>query len=156
MRSILSQISLQEFQTLRDDEELSNLEIAQRLDVSYATVLKILGPQPKGLRKKRQFYGRVSKSKNPTHLRVVNPNETESEDSSEPKEAALISIDRPLVMGGRVGVYTIHPVNGKLDIEICDQCIRSIDPESIDTIITELERVRGNYKKVQRGDLTVW
>lgn len=156
MRSILSQISLQEFQTLRDDEELSNLEIAQRLDVSYATVLKILGPQPPGLRKKRQFYGRVSKSRKPTHLRIVDPSETESEDSSETQEAALISIDRPLVMGGRVGAYTIHPVKGKLDIEICGQYIRDIDLESVDTIITELERVRDNYKKVQRGDLTVW
>ena len=156
MRSILNQISLQEFQTLRDDEKLSNLEIAQRLDVSYATVLKILGPQPTGLRKSRQSYGRVSKSRKSTHLRIVDHDETKSEDSIETQEAALISIDRPLVMGGRVGAYTIYPAKCKLDIEICGQYIRGIDPESVDTIITELERVRDNYKKVQRGDLTVW
>jgi hypothetical protein len=36
---------------LRDEESLTNREVAERLDISYGTVLRLIGPQPEGRRK---------------------------------------------------------------------------------------------------------
>lgn len=49
-------VSLQELQYMRDQEHLSNAEIAKRLDVSHGTIVKYLGKSPfqkKGGRRER-------------------------------------------------------------------------------------------------------
>ena len=43
-------ISAEEMLRLREEEGLSNAEIAQRLDLHYATVHKYIGKQPEGIR----------------------------------------------------------------------------------------------------------
>lgn len=146
MRPVLKDISMSELETLRNEEKLTNREIASRLGVSYQTILKILGPQPAWLKKPRHFYGRVSKSRSPVSTYRDEP----------VKEAALISIDRPLVMAGNCGSYTVYPSGKVFDIEINNQFIRGIKLDQLNTIILELTRISENYKKLDRGDLMTW
>jgi len=51
--SLLEEISIPEMQRMRDEEGLSNREIAARLGISYATVHKYLGPQPNDIKRRR-------------------------------------------------------------------------------------------------------
>jgi len=48
---LLDEVTIQEMMNLREIEHLSNAEIAERLDVHYATVIKYIGKNPKGIRK---------------------------------------------------------------------------------------------------------
>lgn len=40
---------------MRDEQGMSNREIAEALGVSYTTILKLIGKQPASVRKERQF-----------------------------------------------------------------------------------------------------
>lgn len=52
-RSLLDDVSVDELLRMRHEEELSNQEIADRLDVNRQTIYRYIGPQPKGMRKYR-------------------------------------------------------------------------------------------------------
>ena len=51
-RKLLKDIDLETLYAMRRDEEMSNADIASALGVSYGTVLSLIGPQPKNVRRK--------------------------------------------------------------------------------------------------------
>ena len=52
-RKVLDDLTVAEMRRLRDEEDLSNQEVAERLDITAVTVWKYLGPKGKG-RKRSQ------------------------------------------------------------------------------------------------------
>ena len=54
-RKLIDEVSIQEMRNMREIEHLSNSEIAERLDVSHATVLKYIGPAGREYRKPRVY-----------------------------------------------------------------------------------------------------
>ena len=50
-KSLLNDISMQELSTMRENG-MTNREIAEKLDVAYSCIHRILGPQPDGMRAK--------------------------------------------------------------------------------------------------------
>ena len=60
-RSLMEDVSISELLRMRDEEGVSNREIADALGVSYSCIKKYIGCQPKGMRKVRSkgvVYGR--------------------------------------------------------------------------------------------------
>ena len=47
-------VTRSEMQTLQEEEKLSHREIAKRLEISYNTVLRYLGPQPEWITEKNR------------------------------------------------------------------------------------------------------
>lgn len=141
MRSILHDISLQELQYMRDHDKLSNREIADRCGISYNTVVRYLGRQPKDI---------------PRQFRLSSGHHTISDRSEEPVEVALICIDHPVTMQGKVGIYTVHPSTSTVDIKINDQVIKDISYDDLDTIVLELSRISNRHKDVDHPELIAW
>lgn len=50
-RKLIDEVSIQEMRNMREIEHLSNSEIAERLDVTYKTVTKYIGPAGREYRK---------------------------------------------------------------------------------------------------------
>ena len=69
---ITDEVSIEEMRTLRE-EGLSNREIGRRLDVSYETVRKYLGNQPKGI---RAVYGSLRRPVEEAPVTPVTPQHT--------------------------------------------------------------------------------
>ena len=88
-RSLMESVSVREMQEMRDNEGMSNNEIAEALDVFYMTVYKYIGAQPKGLRKARK----VLQDRQPI--------------KEEPAPACLVLQNRNIELHGVVGVYGI-------------------------------------------------
>lgn len=88
-RSIMESVSVREMQEMRDNEGMTNNEIAEALDVSYMTVYKYIGAQPKGLRKARK---------------VLQDRRSIKEG---PAPACLVLQNRHIELHGVVGVYGI-------------------------------------------------
>ena len=67
-RSLMEDVSISELLRMREEENMSNQEIADALGVSYDCVKKYIGPQPKGMRKMRSkgvVYGRSKAEETP-------------------------------------------------------------------------------------------
>ena len=92
MRSLLSDVTLAEIQAMRDEQGMSNREIAEALGVSYTTILKLIGRQPASIRKERQF--------------VEPPKAVKSIDDDRP--AALIVAERTYHLQGELGKYDVY------------------------------------------------
>lgn len=143
MRSVLHDFSLQELQYMRDHDKLSNREIADRCGISYNTVVRYLGRQPKDIPRSQislspDFPLVPDRSKDPVEV------------------AALICIDHPITMQGKVGIYTVHPSTSTIDIKINDQVIKDISYDDLDTIVLELTRISKRHKDVDPPELIAW
>ena len=140
MRSILQDFSLQELQYMRDHDKLSNREIADRCGISYNTVVRYLGKQPEDIPRYR-----------------IRSSDHRTVHKDDPVEvAALICIDHPVTMQGKVGIYTVHPSTSTVDIKINDQVIKDISYDDLDTIVLELTRISKRHKDVDHPELIAW
>lgn len=128
------------------DQGMSNQEIADTLGVSYMTILRYIGKNPN--RAKRSTSVRKARSTNPDP--VVPTKKYDQPDIV--KEAALVSGDILYSMQGSVGTYEINPKEKTIRI-----CKDRITYDELDTVITELSRIRDNLKgKDVSYRLIVW
>ena len=127
------------------DQGMSNQEIADTLGVSYMTILRYIGKNPN--RAKRSTSVRKA---NPTNTDPVSTKKYDQPDTV--KEAALVSGDILYSMQGSVGTYEINPKEKTIRI-----CKDRITYDELDTVITELSRIRDNLKdKDVSYRLIVW
>ena len=128
------------------DQGMSNQEIADTLGVSYMTILRYIGKNPN--RAKRSTSVRKANPTNPDP--VVSTKKYDQPDIV--KEAALVSGDILYSMQGSVGTYEINPKEKTIRI-----CKDRITYDELDTVITELSRIRDNLKdKDVSYRLIVW
>ena len=128
------------------DQGMSNQEIADTLGVSYMTILRYIGKNPN--RAKRSTSVRKA---NPTNPDPVVPTKKYDQPDTV-KEAALVSGDILYSMQGSVGTYEINPKEKTIRI-----CKDMITYDELDTVITELSRIRDNLKdKDVSYRLIVW
>lgn len=146
------------------DQGMSNQEIADTLGVSYMTILRYIGKNPN--RAKRSTSVRkanptnpdpvVSTYDQPDTVKEANPDpvvSTKKYDQPDTvKEAALVSSDILYSMQGSVGTYEINPKEKTIRI-----CKDRITYDELDTVITELSRIRDNLQnKDVSYRLIVW
>lgn len=128
------------------DQGMSNQEIADTLGVSYMTILRYIGKNPN--RAKRSTSVRKANPTNPDP--VVSTKKYDQPDIV--KEAALVSGDIIYSMQGSVGIYEINPKEKTIRI-----CKDRIAYDELDTVITELSRIRDNLQnKDVSYRLIVW
>ena len=128
------------------DQGMSNQEIADTLGVSYMTILRYIGKNPN--RAKRSTSVRKANPTNPDP--VVSTKKYDQPDIV--KEAALVSGDILYSMQGSVGTYEINPKEKTIRI-----CKDKITYDELDTVITELSRIRDNLQnKDVSYRLIVW
>ena len=125
------------------DQGMSNQEIADTLGVSYMTILRYIGKNP-------------NRAKRSTSVRKANPDPVVSTKKYDQpdivKEAALVSGDILYSMQGSVGTYEINPKEKTIRI-----CKDRITYDELDTVITELSRIRDNLQnKDVSYRLIVW
>lgn len=139
MRSILSDISMSELISMRNDQNMSNREIAEVLGCSYQTIRKLLGPQPKGMRAER----RPADPVRPVRQEPVRP--VHRDESVVP--ASLVLTERSLVLQGEVGRYEIDTYAGKVCIQIPEQGRFVLSLDSLNSLCGELNAILRNHEK---------
>lgn len=135
--NITSEISQNELLHLREDG-MSNAEIAKSLDLSYATVLRMIGKQPPGMRRPSSsttFSTPVSK---PVY-------------KDEEPEACLLVASRKVQLSGDFGEYVLDSENEMISVEIGESVVK-VPFGQIDTLINELSAIKRNLSDVKRGN----
>ena len=94
--SLLNQVSVHEMMEMRENEGMSNREIAEALGTTQTTVRKYIGNQPKGMRKYRSK-GVIY----PPSMRSAEP------PKNEPSEALLVVANRCVNVVGSENEYEI-------------------------------------------------
>lgn len=126
MSSLLREVSQGELTQMRDSG-MSNYEIAKSLDVSYATVLRLIGKQPSGMRKQ------MTKR---TDVAVISalPNDT----SPEP---CLSVAGKSLSLTGDFAQYFLDLANDQLTIK-ADEHLLNMGLDKIGALINELSAIQ--------------
>lgn len=140
MASLHKDISVQELLHMRE-EGMTNMDIAKSLDVSYATIYRMIGSQPKELRKQREDDGdAVVVSRRRVMVSYKNPNVVQSvqDEAEEEPEACLVVGDRIIRAGGTFATYDISTSESSIDIS----GKLSLKFDELDTFISELTAIK--------------
>lgn len=127
------------------DEGMSNQEIAESLDVSYATVLRLIGKQPLGMR------GSVK------NRSVIEPAQKKRELEEEPIIPACLAVTvKRLTVEGELARYELSSnvedimINFKHD----NECVL-VKKEQIPALIKELQAIQRHLSEIEIG-FGVW
>ena len=128
-RSLLKDVDLDTLYAMRRDEKLNNQEIADRLGVSRVTVYKLIGPQPKELRKE---YERSPRK----------PVEAQKAEEATPLPACLVVGKRTIELSGTFGKYSIEV--GEDCFQVTNLCGESmaVPKARLDDFINELNAIK--------------
>lgn len=141
-KKLMDEISISELQHMRE-EGMSNQEIADVLGVTYATVFRYLGRQPKGLRKKPTPSATPELQKAMPVYACSNPNQELQKEEEE--DILLLSDEKITVLGGTVGYYTISDKRKSVRISIGkDENEIEVPFEKFPDFIQELMRILKN------------
>lgn len=135
--SITSEIFQNELLHLREDG-MSNAEIAKSLDISYATVLRLIGKQPSGMRRPSPNTGFVTPVPKPAC-------------KEEELEACLLVASREIQLSGDFGEYVLNSGNQTVSIAAGEGSL-SVPFGQIDVLINELSAIKRNISDVVRGN----
>ena len=139
-RSVLSDVSISELLSMRDSG-MSNQEIADSLGCSYYTVLRLIGKQPKEMRKE---YTRIADtpSEKPKPAQVFKEEE-------EFIPASLVLAERTVVLQGEVGRYEIDTYKSSVSISITDHGQISIPMSDLKVLYKEIAAIIRNEEKTK-------
>ena len=127
--SLTRDLSYTELMYMRENEGMSNREIADTLDVSYQSVLRVIGKQPSGIRKN-------------TEKQVVQA-------PAEPG-ACLTVTGRVISLTGEQAKYTLDGEHEILLVSI-DGNVLQVPFGQIGKIVSELASISRNIHKVMTG-----
>ena len=140
MRSVLSDVSISELMTMREEQGMSNREIADSIGCSYYTVLRLIGKQPAAYRKTPEASSVV-----PAPRRVFRAEEEEV------VPASLVLAGRTLTLQGEVGKYEIDSSSQTVHIQIPEQGRFSVSLDSLKILHSEIAAIIRNEEKTRFG-----
>lgn len=142
MRSVLKDVSISELMTMRE-QGMSNQEIANALGVTYQSILRLIGKQPKEVRRERSFTPEVnSHSSVPRNAEILKPEE-------EILPASLVMAERSFVLQGEIGRYEIDTYAQAVRISVADQGAFSIPIQDVRVLHSELSAILRNQEKLK-------
>ena len=144
MRTILKDVTLAEMMTMRDEQGMSNQEIANALGVSYNTVRRLIGTQPKGIRRERS-------ASIPTRPLVHRDAMHAEPKREEAPPAALVLAERSLSLRGEIGRYDIDTYARVVSIQIPEQGRFTVSLDDLRTLHNELGAIIRNEDKTKFG-----
>lgn len=122
---------------------MSNQEIADSLGCSYQTVLRLIGPQPKGFKRERLVPVAASQPKPEKPVPI-----TQNDDIL---PAALVVAERTIVLQGEVGRYEIDTYNSRVHIQIPEQGRFTIPLADLSIMSREISAILRNEDKTKFG-----
>lgn len=137
-RSILKDVDLETLYSMRRDQKMSNQEIANAIGVSYVTVYKLIGPQPKEFKKKRTAAPRVEQPK-PVAV-------------AEEAQPCICVKNRTVELEGIFGSYMIDIKKGTVACtNAVGQCLY-VSKDNIDDFINELNAIKRKLESLVVGN----
>lgn len=147
-RKLLDEVSMDELMYMRNEEGLSNKEIAERIQCSYATICKVLGPQPKGVRKpytrKEPAIAKAKVITMPTHMTA--PELPVASKVNDEIETVLLYDERTYTLAGTVGKYMISDKSKMVMTEVAGTSF-SMTFEEFENYAKEVLRIATNLGK---------
>ena len=113
-RKLLSDLSIDELLGMRNSG-MTNTDIANALDISYASVYRLIGKQPASMRASSHAAG-LPPSTLPS-------NQASSDSATHEPEAALIVEDRVLRLAGLFASYRVRVKDKEVDVYVSDDSI---------------------------------
>ena len=148
-RKFMQDMSKSELMSMRETG-MSNIDIARSLGCSPATVIKLIGKQPREM----TIANRRGAA---THMNTVRrmdgtPSETfrggAQMPEEAPKRAALVvkpTEPQPISLHGACMDYHIPADRSRIDVETAEgRCLMQIPAEMLDTLIDELNAIKNN------------
>ena len=139
MGSISKDVSISEMMTMRNEQNMTNQEIADALGCSYQTVLNLIGKQPQTMRKHKSY----------PEVRVPTPSKPKPEEEICP--AALVLAERSYTLQGEIGRYEIDTCAQVVHIQIPEQGRFSVALKDIGILHNELGAILRNADKTRFG-----
>lgn len=139
-RSLLRDMSKSELQGMRDNG-MSNAEIAEALDVSYATVYAILGKQPAGLRSPRRDSVRGGE--------IVTTKAPEPE--QEEAYACLVLQNKVIELEGLYAKYKLDIKGKQLHIDAAE-IVGAVNLDKLGDLIAELTAIHRKLDTLKVGN----
>ena len=135
--SLVREVSPSELLHMREDG-MSNQEIANALDVSYQTVLRVIGKQPSNLRKPavRNFAAPMNAA--PIH-------------EKEEPEACLAVLSRNVSLMGNLAEYSLDCAEDILTMKVGEGTV-CVPFQKIGLLINELAAIQRNIPRVKIGN----
>lgn len=134
--NLMREVSQSELLHMRDDG-MSNHEIAKALDVSYQTVLRLIGKQPANLRK-------------PAVRNFAEPINAAPVPVAEP-EACLAVLGRNISLMGDFAEYALDCSDDVLTLKVGENNV-AIPFQKIETLMNELSAIQRNIPRVKVGN----
>lgn len=136
--SLMREVSQSELLHMREDG-MSNQEIAKSLDVSYQTVLRLIGKQPASLRK-------------PVVRASVAPiTETPAISGNKESEACLAVIGRSVSLISDLAEYTLDCTEEVLTMKVGENVV-FVPFQKIESLMRELATIQRHIPRVKVGD----
>jgi transcriptional regulator with XRE-family HTH domain len=139
-RKLTDDVSIEELLRMREEEGLSNYEIAQRVGVAKNTIYRLIGKQPPHV---RDSYGRQSAAKARNAAPVQNRRAEE-----EIVPASLVMEIRVVRLIGHGTRYEVNEVNGDVLVIRNDETAFKLEREELDDFIKELQAIQRHTKQL--------
>ena len=140
-RKLTDDVSIGELLRMREEEGLSNYEIAQRVGVARNTIYRLIGKQPNGIRTpeglRTTVNGRIDRG-----IAVREPKEDEL------IAAALVMEIRVVRLIGHGTRYEVNEVNGEVLVIRNDETAFKLEREELDDFINELQAIQRHTKQL--------
>ena len=133
-RKLTDDVSIEELMRMREEEGLSNYEIAQRVGVARNTIYRLIGKQPPHV---RDSYGRQSteKSRNAALAQTRLAEE-------EIVPASLVMEVRVARLIGQNSHYEVNEVTGEVLVIRNDDVVFKLEQEELSDFIKELQAIQ--------------
>ena len=129
-RKFIDEVSVAEMLKMRE-AGMTNQDIANALDVSYQTIHRYLGVQPKSIKKRYGFYKQKKETQEEKH------------------EACLSVTCRTIDLSGVFASYTI--ADNAIKIILDEGSEFSVNSEQLGDFIRELQAIQRNIDKLDKG-----
>lgn len=138
-RKLTDDVSIEELLRMREEEGLSNYEIAQRVGVNYSTIHGLIGKQPRGIR-------------TPAGVREAMNSRADGGAKTSAKEeivpAALVMEVRVVRLIGQNSHYEVNEVTGEVLVIRNDDVVFKLEQEELSDFIKELQAIQRHTTKL--------
>lgn len=138
MRGLLKDIDIETLYSMRRND-MSNAEIASSLGVSVSTIYNIIGPQPKGLRKRTERKSKIASEADVGKI------------EHEPI-ACLVVMNRNLELAGAYGKYVVDVAGGIVNITNAVGQTMSVRKDQLEDLVNELNAIKRKMEVLSVGN----
>lgn len=128
-KRLSSEVSVTEMLRMREDEHMSNTDIAASLGISPMTVYRYIGKQGKEIHRTPVRNGQPKPYREPGQIKEEAP-------------ACLVVADKEIALEGMVGHYNVAPKHKSVKICMADGSGMKLDFEKFSAFVDEVNAIK--------------